>query len=1040
MADDKPIIDFGTAQKDLQTLIDKLKIADTVILKISQDALTAGKNLSSITLPSDLANFTAENAKLTATIQAQAAALAKLQTQYNTLVQKRTQSSQKTAEESVNQSILNRNALEAARINSTLAGAYTKLSAEQSKAARTLQDLIARGRLSTQTQREYNKELRTAQKEFDELNKRVLAADKAVGRFNRNVGNYPMQAAKGLKDLLSAFGVVGGLQLFASIVKDIFATTKEIQSLDMALKQVTQTQALFAESQAFLSRISESYGVNINDLTKQFTQFYVSAKDKISGREIEQIFESITKAGASMGLSQQQQERAFMALNQMMSKGTIQAEELRGQLGEALPGAMGIMAKSLGVSEKGLAEMMKQGRLLAADVLPKFAKQLEITYGIEQVNRIETLTASQSRLSNSWIEFVRTLNESESGGITQFFSNILKGANWLLEGLVNINKSLKMIRTEFVNDATASQAEYLNAIKDTNEREKLSILTKKDAVVEIGKLNEKLAQLNHEFALLDEVKPLNFLPGRIARLKQVQREIEEVNASLGTQKGRLLGAQQVLDDMKKKDKPEEQAELTKAQLKAIEDRLKALYDSNKKELELRALRQEVILNGDLTTYDMQYAALEKFLDIKMQIIELDYNEQVRLAKGNADKIKSADLDMQMAVIKQSQDGYSKLKNVRKKQNDEYIQELKDIEDFLKKYHEDEDLRQEIAQEIEERSTKSTTDLIDKKIERLKELKKSTSEYLQSFGDEFASNSGFSETFNMFFKQIEGADGKMTTMFKQLLEGADTSEKKFAVVFNSIAESAQEAFNFISEASTKNFEGEKDRLQKQYDVNLKYAGDNKAAQEKLAEDLEKKKKDIDYREAKAKQKQALFNIAIDTAQAVISAVAESPLTFGLPWSAFALALGLAQAAAVSSQEIPRYFRGGTHDGGLMMVNDGSGSNYRETIVTPDGKVSKPTGRNVLMNAPAGTEIFTHDQWQNQMDNMLKGNGISWNIPNQYSSGLSKEDLEDVMIRTLASQSKQHNVWDRKGFGQYIEKGGNITRGNINRGNSQGIIFR
>lgn len=402
MADNNPIIDFGTAPRDLQLLIDRLKLADGIIVKISQDALTAGRNLSSIQLPSDLAQFTAQNQQLTAQIQAQAQALSQLQTRYNSLVNSRRGSSQQTAEEAVNQRILNRNAMEAARINSALAGAYGRLSAEQSRAARLLQDLISRGRLATQTQREYDRELRVAQREFTQLNERVLAADRAVGRFNRNVGNYPMQAVKGLKDLLSAFGLVGGLQLFAQLSKDIFETTKEIQSMDMALLQVTGSSQKFAETQIFLSRIAEAYGADLGKLTQQFTQFYVSAKDKISGQQIENIFESITKASATMGLSTQQQERAFMALNQMMSKGTIQAEELRGQLGEALPGALGIMAKAVGVSEKRLAEMMKAGDLLASDVLPKFAKQLEITYGIENVNRIETLAAAQGRYTNAW--------------------------------------------------------------------------------------------------------------------------------------------------------------------------------------------------------------------------------------------------------------------------------------------------------------------------------------------------------------------------------------------------------------------------------------------------------------------------------------------------------------------------------------------------------------------------------------------------------------------------------------------------------------
>jgi tape measure domain-containing protein len=65
------------------------------------------------------------------------------------------------------------------------------------------------------------------------------------------------------------------------------------------------------------------------------------------------------------------------ALTQMIGKGKISAEELRGQLGEALPSAMGIMAKSLGVTTQQLDKMMANGELMAADVLPKFATEME---------------------------------------------------------------------------------------------------------------------------------------------------------------------------------------------------------------------------------------------------------------------------------------------------------------------------------------------------------------------------------------------------------------------------------------------------------------------------------------------------------------------------------------------------------------------------------------------------------------------------------------------------------------------------------------
>lgn len=1037
MADNNPIIDFGTAPRDLQLLIDRLKLADGIIVKISQDALTAGRNLSSIQLPSDLAQFTAQNQQLTAQIQAQAQALSQLQTRYNSLVNSRRGSSQQTAEEAVNQRILNRNAMEAARINSTLAGAYGRLSAEQSRAARLLQDLISRGRLATQTQREYDRELRVAQREFTQLNERVLAADRAVGRFNRNVGNYPMQAVKGLKDLLSAFGIVGGLQLFAQLSKDIFDTTKEIQSMDMALLQVTGSSQKFAETQMFLSRIAEAYGADLGKLTQQFTQFYVSAKDKISGNQIEQIFESITKAAATMGLSTQQQERAFMALNQMMSKGTIQAEELRGQLGEALPGALGIMAKAVGVSEKRLAEMMKAGQLLASDVLPKFAEQLEKTYGIENVNRVETLATAQGRYTNAWRDFVRGLDE-DGNKLSNFMKKAIGVGTDLLIGVSRLAESSNAERNRILKTLQESGFnQTLNYYKSLDELNKQDLENDKAYTLEkVKQETDEFNRLKNRNLILKAITKKgrdewgNVDPG-IAEMEKNRKAMAEINNVLSKRKGTVQALNKLLDEGNKKVATE--TELTKEQKKAIEDALRAKYDAARKELELQALKQETILNGEYATYEEQNKALEKFLDLRIQIIKLDYNEQVRLAKGNADKIKIADLDMQMAMIKQAQDGFSKTKAIRKKQNDEYISEIKEVEDFLKKYHEDEELRIESQQEVEEKVADANKKLIDDKIEKLKQLKQATKDYTDSFIEEFAGNMGMSETFDTFLKTFDDGTGKMTTKFKQLLEGADSPMKKFQTYFGAIAQSAQEAFNFIDQASKKNFDAEKNRLQNQYDVAVGFAGDSAEAKKKLDEDLEKRQKEIAYREAKAKKRQALFNIAIDTAQAVVSALPNFVL------AGIIAALGIAQAVAVNSQEIPQYWMGGTHDGGLMMVNDGAGSNYRETIVTPDGKIMQPTGRNVIMDAPSGTEIFTHDQWQNTLSDMLKGKGIEMYKPNSGDSGLSKSDMRDVLMETIGSQPQSLINLDENGITQSFINKGNKTTAYTKRGNSTKLRF-
>ena len=369
MANPVDIIITNEALGQLKELNALLKTSQQELLKLGQNALQASKSVSSVSTPSGLNASVSNNASNNANIQAQVASV-------KNLSNAKIELNKRSAEEIVNNGILNRNAKQQVLINSQLAGAYANLSAKHAQASRTLQDLIVRGKLSTQTTREYNRELRNAQKEFNTLHTRILTADKAVGRFNRNVGNYP-QIAMGFRELLGAFGIGTGITIIASLTKDIFEQTKQLQSLDLALKQVIGTQEDFLQSQNFLLSISDKYGVGIKELTKSYTQFYASAKDKLARNEIQAIFESISKAAVAMGLSVEQQEGAFLALTQMLSKGNVQAEELRGQLSERLPGAFGIMAKSMGVTEMQLDKLLKEGKVMAAEVLPAFAKELE---------------------------------------------------------------------------------------------------------------------------------------------------------------------------------------------------------------------------------------------------------------------------------------------------------------------------------------------------------------------------------------------------------------------------------------------------------------------------------------------------------------------------------------------------------------------------------------------------------------------------------------------------------------------------------------
>ena len=78
-----------------------------------------------------------------------------------------------------------------------------------------------------------------------------------------------------------------------------------------------------------------------------------------------------------------------------------------------------------------------------------------------------------------------------------------------------------------------------------------------------------------------------------------------------------------------------------------------------------------------------------------------------------------------------------------------------------------------------------------------------------------------------------------------------------------------------------------------------------------------------KQAKREKAAAIIQATIDTALAVIKSVAASPTTFGLPFSAFALATGAAQIALIAAQPIPKFKKGGivggqSHEAGGTMI--------------------------------------------------------------------------------------------------------------------------
>jgi tape measure domain-containing protein len=281
-----------------------------------------------------------------------------------------------------------------------------------------------------------------------------------------------------LRGLRSTFGLFLGLNFLKDVFLSVFNMTKNFDSLRFSMEKIVDTSFDLASSQRFLLRISEDYGVELLATSQRYVKFLAAAKQSnLSLNDTEKIFRSVTKAASVLGLKTDELTGVYLALEQMLSKGKVTTEELRRQLGERLPGAMGIMAAALDVTIPKLDEMLRKGEVLSADALPKFAKALEIAFGITQVEKIDNLVAAQNRLANTWQSWIEDISKGENG-LSSFFKSAINGVNNFIKVLSKATQSPelqlrlmtidKLVEAENELRKQAIEALEINGIKIVN--------------------------------------------------------------------------------------------------------------------------------------------------------------------------------------------------------------------------------------------------------------------------------------------------------------------------------------------------------------------------------------------------------------------------------------------------------------------------------------------------------------------------------------------------------------------------------------------
>lgn len=99
---------------------------------------------------------------------------------------------------------------------------------------------------------------------------------------------------------------------------------------------------------------------------------------------------------------------------------------------------------------------------------------------------------------------------------------------------------------------------------------------------------------------------------------------------------------------------------------------------------------------------------------------------------------------------------------------------------------------------------------------------------------------------------------------------------------------------------------------------------------------------------------------------------------------------------------------SHPGGLAMVNDQKGGTFRELITLPGGESFIPSGRNVLLDLPKGTQVTKASQTAKLFNHLPQyADGIGHAI--NTAEGLSRS----VSANTISNNSNVTNIIDNSG---------------------------
>ncbi|MFN3513463.1 MAG: tape measure protein [Phenylobacterium sp.] len=253
------------------------------------------------------------------------------------------------------------------------------------------------------------------------------------------------RASAAVAALAAALGFVGARQLASNLTEAATAA----KGFEIGLGAVAGGLSGSKAEMGFVRAEAARLGLDVRKATQEFLGLAGATNGTaMAGQDTREVWLGVAEAGLAMGRSNEQVSRGLMAIQQIASKGVVSMEEIRQQLAEAIPGAVNIAARAMGVSTAELNKMIEQGKLLSTEFLPKFAQQLRTEFGpaIERhlTSDIGRARVELGKLQTALFDLSARGGEAFLGGVVEGISDLNRALTEeeTIEALADLGRQL----------------------------------------------------------------------------------------------------------------------------------------------------------------------------------------------------------------------------------------------------------------------------------------------------------------------------------------------------------------------------------------------------------------------------------------------------------------------------------------------------------------------------------------------------------------------------------------------------------------------